>query len=276
MGWLLVTINASDVAASGAEPTAFLAALEMPGSLPVAELHRYLAGVRDSCAANGLKYVGGNLREAALVGGVGTAIGTSLTAPLTRRGARPGDKLVVFGDGGRFWADVERLRLGHTIEPTLSPVFSPVSQSRVMHHLHREGLLACAMDTSDGLAPALEELVEKNHLRLRVSLETMRGAHRELSERPERFWMGWGDWTVVAAVRPENIAKALKRVTVLNHTMTVVGEFFDGAPEVVLATASSELPLPRLESECFAADSWFSKGVEEYRRLLHQMTLPEL
>jgi thiamine monophosphate kinase len=37
MGWLLVTINASDVAASGSAPQAFVAALEMPASLPVCE-----------------------------------------------------------------------------------------------------------------------------------------------------------------------------------------------------------------------------------------------
>lgn len=33
IGWLLVTINASDIAASGARPEAFLAAFDMPSRL---------------------------------------------------------------------------------------------------------------------------------------------------------------------------------------------------------------------------------------------------
>lgn len=34
-GWLLVTINASDIAASGARPVAFVAALDLPRDLEV-------------------------------------------------------------------------------------------------------------------------------------------------------------------------------------------------------------------------------------------------
>ena len=133
MGWLLVTINASDVAASGAVPQAFVAALEMPASLLLDQLHRFLAGIRDSCAANGFAYVGGNLREAPTVGGVGTALGSSKQPPLTRIGARAGDKLIVIGEGGRFWADAERLRLGKVVDRSTSPIFAPVSQARTIH-----------------------------------------------------------------------------------------------------------------------------------------------
>ena len=120
VGWLLVTINASDVAASGAVPQAFVAALEMPATLPLDQLHRLLAGIRDSCAANGFAYVGGNLREAATVGGVGAALGSSKQHPLTRSGASGGDKLIVIGESGRFWADAERLRLGQVVDQSLA------------------------------------------------------------------------------------------------------------------------------------------------------------
>ena len=274
MGWLLVTINASDVAASGAVPQAFVAALEMPASLALDELHRLLSGIRDSCAANGFAYVGGNLREAPTVGGVGAALGSSKQPPLTRRGASSGDKLIVIGEGGRFWADAERLRLGKVVDRSTSPIFAPVSQARTIHLPHADRLLACAMDTSDGLAPTLVELARTNRLTLRISLETMSLAHGELCDRPERFWMGWGDWTVAAAVRPDHVDQVKARLRILKVPATVIGEFANGETGVVLKTRSSSLPLARLESERFATDSWFTKGIDEYRRLLLEFPLP--
>jgi len=274
MGWLLVTINASDIAAAGAMPRTFMAALEMPATLPVGDLHRLLAGIRDSCAANGLDYVGGNLREAALLAGVGTAIGASQRPPLTRSGASAGDRIVVLGDGGRFWADVERIRQGLPVDPKRSPVFAPVSQARIVHRLHAEGLLACAMDTSDGLAPTLDELARVNRLGLCIRLVTMAGSHSGICERPERLWMGWGDWTVAAAVPPERLDATLESVGRLGAQATVIGEFTDRNEGVFLASETTSIPLARLESERFAADSWFSKGVEEYRRMLHVLPLP--
>jgi thiamine-monophosphate kinase len=274
MGWLLVTINASDVAAAGAIPQAFVAALEMPPTLEVAKLHRFLGGIRDSCQANGLAYVGGNLREAPAVGGVGTAIGSSRNPPLTRLGARAGDKLLVIGEGGRFWADVERISRGDLVDKRFSPLFSPVSLSPIIHFLHEEQLLACAMDTSDGLAPTLVELARINGLGLRIQLEAMEKDHVGLCERPERLWMGWGDWTVVAAVRPHNLNVARSRLASRKIANSVIGEFTDQDTEVTLEARSSKMPIARLESERFAHDSWFAKGIQEYRRNLLSFPLP--
>ena len=76
MGWLLVVINASDLAAAGAQPLAFLAAIEAPSNLPTSQFERLLEGVRDGCNAEGLYYAGGNLREAkGKLAAVGTALG---------------------------------------------------------------------------------------------------------------------------------------------------------------------------------------------------------
>ncbi|ESY72512.1 hypothetical protein X739_32470 [Mesorhizobium sp. LNHC220B00] len=42
-----------------------------------------------------------------------------------------------------------------------------------MHLLHEQGILRCAMDTSDGLAPSLVELAQVNGMTIQVRLETM-------------------------------------------------------------------------------------------------------
>lgn len=275
-GWLLVTINASDIAASGALPLAFVAALDLPTDLEVSQFERLLAGIRDSCDANGLKYVGGNLREADRVRAVGTAIGRSVVEPLTRRGAANGDFVVVIGTGGRFWADVERHKAGLPVENTTSPLFSPLSQARHMHRVHAAGLVRCAMDTSDGLAPTLAELAIVNDLGIEVDLASMRdGANPGAAGgRPERLWMGWGDWTIVAAVRPADMHRLASELEASGSACSCIGRFVAGPREVILINEDRRLTMGRLESERFAKDSWFEFGVDEYHRLLRSFPLP--
>lgn len=274
MGWLLVTINASDIAASGARPAAFVAALELPPTLSIEHFERLLAGVRDSCEANGLKYVGGNLREASHIGATGTALGYSIRAPLRRCGASKGDLVVVLGEGGRFWADAERIRAGQSIDKSTSPIFAPVSQALNVNPLHELGLLTCAMDTSDGLAPTLLELARENKLGISVDLRSMASHHLDAATRPERLWMGWGDWTVVAGIRAENFSRMQELLKAQGGQSTIIGSFSDDAAGVSLQFGDATLPLGRLESERFAADSWFSLGVDEYRRQLLNLELP--
>lgn len=276
LGWLLVTINASDLAAAGAKPKAFVSALELPSNMLVGDLHQLLSGIRDSCRENGLAYVGGNMREADKIGAVGTAIGSASSRPLTRNGARAGDKVLVIGDGGRFWADVERLHCGLMLDRSRSPLFSPVSQSKIVSALHTERLLRCGMDTSDGLAPTLVELAKKNKLKIEIDLRTMRVSHQDVCPTSERLWFGWGDWTVVAAVRPDQEEATKSLLLRLGATFTFIGTFCVGTPQVILKDGSAEVGMDRLESERFAADSWFAKGIEEYRRQMKVFTLPRL
>jgi thiamine-monophosphate kinase len=276
MGWLLVTINASDIAASGAEPMIFLAAFDLPRDWPVSSLERLMAGIKDSCLVNGLRYSGGNLREAEKLSAVGSAIGYSESRPLTRTGARVGSRVVVFGNSGRFWSDAFRHRAGQAIDKNVSPIFSPISQSRVIYDLHRCGFLACAMDTSDGLAPSLEELSAKNGLGIVVDLERVRANSEGLfgGVGSERFWFGWGDWTVVAAVHEETMKDLLAYIGQKGYVAHDIGHFSDVSDGVTLVDGLRRARMGRLESERFAKDSWFHLGVEAYERLLVDFPLP--
>lgn len=143
MGWLLVIINCSDLAAAGASPVAFLSAVEAPPDLPVSDLERLLAGVRDACDAEGIQYAGGNLREAKQIGAVGTAVGTcSPGGALRRSGVAVGDAIVSVGQGGVFWRDAMLIRSGGQLqERELSPLFKPHSQIPIMKQLSNGGWL---------------------------------------------------------------------------------------------------------------------------------------
>ncbi len=279
MGWLLVTINASDLAAAGAHPLGFLAAIEASSSLTVYEFERFLTGVKEACEAERLKYVGGNLREGAVLSAVGTAIGfCDLGRPLTRQGAGAGDLVVSIGNGGIFWRDALALRtLQVTPVKESSPLYKPHSQLRAMERLGEQGLVVAAIDNSDGLLPTLTQLSMANSLGIRLDLEKlevpMEGVPLDID--PARLWMGWGDWIVIAAIRAADFERATELAGRVGIPVHQVGEFIESKPQVLLKRGGEIQIAPRLESERFARDSWFSEGISGYIDRLLGIKLPD-
>lgn len=289
-GWLLVTISASDLAAAGATPVAFLAALELYKDLEVAEFERLLLGIKDSCHAQGLRYVGGNLKERIAprdravdsreVHAVGTAIGTvAHGSAMTRQGAKAGDALVVVGHTGRFWADGLHCKGGGTVDKRKSPVFTPVSQLPHMHALAQSGLIHGSMDNSDGLLPSVGQLCQSSSVGAVVDLDLLRKeAQRYLHpgqsiDEPERLAFGWGDWNVVLAVPAGQVDALLKQAESLGTRGVRIGEFTSGSG-VQLLRAGRKAMAPRIDSERFASDSWFVTGIQGYIDLMMKAQLP--
>jgi thiamine-monophosphate kinase len=271
-GWLLVTINASDIAASGASPLGFLAAIEAPPSLDLVSFERLLEGVRDACALYKLEYVGGNLKESEKFHAVGIALGRVRGKGLRRDGARPGDILVSVGAGGIFWRDVLRLRAGQAlVQRDLSPVFRPVAQLDAMAIASE--FLSASIDNSDGLLPSLVQLAQASSVSIVLDLDrlTVDGVDGDVD--PARLWLGWGDWNVVATVSAHSEPTLRARLSAAGHIVTSIGVVTDGSG-VVVKRGAAEAVAPRLESERFAADSWFATGPEEYLRRMLSISLP--
>ena len=98
VGWRVVAVNVSDIAAMGGRPTALLVTVVAPAAT---DLDRLYAGIAEASATFGCPVVGGDLangRELVVsVTVLGTADGR---APVLRSGARAGDPLWVTGPLG--------------------------------------------------------------------------------------------------------------------------------------------------------------------------------
>lgn len=286
MGWLLVTISASDLAAAGAAPVAFLAALELIKDLEVERFERLLEGIRDSCHRQGLRYVGGNLKEridrtgTSPVHAVGTAIGSIQHGrELTRHGAKPGDSIIIIGHAGRFWADGLYVQSGGQLEKRNSPVFAPISQLPYMHELVDGSGITASIDNSDGLLPSVEQLCKSSGIGAFIDLELLRKessrylhSSQSVSE-PERLAFGWGDWNVVLAVAPNQVDDLLGRATKLGTRGLQIGQF-QNRSGVEIRRGGRSLPAPRVDSERFASDSWFEAGIGSYIDQMMKAPLP--
>jgi thiamine-monophosphate kinase len=271
---LLVTINAADLAASGADPIGFVCAIDCPSTLEQSSLERLLSGIRDSCDEQHLVYCGGNLRESAKIIAVGTALGSiSDRLPLTREGAAPGDLIVSVGRAGLFWRDAMRVRKGLAVDKR-SPLYAPKSQIEPMRLLARERLIHAAMDNSDGLLPTLEEICKKNNATVTVDMEWIKIWIDDLEDCIPNFCFGWGDWNVIATMRETDLPEASKIAAAAGSSITPIGILEPGEPAVHIRSSSQTILAPRLESERFASDSWFSEGIDGYIRRLVGLNLP--
>lgn len=277
MGWLLVIINLSDLAAVGARPICFLAAIEAPANLRIEQLRRFLAGIADACEAESVAYAGGNLREGNGLQAVGTAVGECLPGKGVRRhGAEINDVVVSVGDGGVFWRDALLVKQGSEVSKDDSPLFRPRSQVAAMRELAAAGLVKAAIDNSDGLLPSLAQLAEANSLGVRLDLDSLPAPEQSenLATDPARLWLGWGDWNVVAAIKPDALDEAKTIASSAGSSVVPIGAFLVGEPAVTVRRGDETAPAPRLESERFAKDSWFAAGLDRYIDLLRSVELP--
>src|SRR5690242_7422640 len=111
VGWKLVAVNLSDLAAKGATPHGALLSLTIAG--PNGWEDQFLSGVEAACESYRLPLIGGDTisipPDAPRVLGM-TAIGRAGSHIPDRAGGRPGDALWVIGTLGDSAAGLEQLR----------------------------------------------------------------------------------------------------------------------------------------------------------------------
>lgn len=283
-GWLLATINLSDLAAAGAAPLGLLTSLVLPSSTPVAEFLRLLDGVDDCCAEHHTAVLGGNLKEGTSIDVQATAFGLVPDVALSRFGARPDDLVTLIGPAGEFWAGVLATRAQCDLPDALqsrlmSTVLTPVPQLRFGQECLRSGLRAAVMDNSDGLGPALETLAVTNGVGFHLDLDSVRvsdevaAASELLHLDPVRLLFGWGDWNLVACISPDTAADVRSLAAGVGAGFTVLGSVTD-ARSITVRRHGKRINLEAPDSQRFAADSWFTSGIDTYIDHLLSFPLP--
>lgn len=272
-GWLLATINLSDLAAAGAEPIGLLTSLQLPAEMELDSFIRLLDGIDACCKAHGAKVLGGNLKESPSVDLNATAMGWCDSAPLSRKGARAGDCVLILGELGLFWAatlSVQReLRAVDPEDQLLRNILRPKAKTRCALRLRKEGLLSSCMDNSDGLQPSLMQLADANRLGIRIDKaslspdEEVRSAAAELAVDPARLALGWGDWQLVATCRKEDVSRIGAMAAETGTDAHVIGKVVEGSG-VELLDGADIGPLLSLDSERFSKSSWFAAGLSGY------------
>jgi len=208
VGWKLVAVNLSDLAAKGATPAAALLSLTIAGD---GEWDlAFVDGVEAACESYGLPLVGGDtiaLPEGApRVLGL-TAIGRAGERVPSRAGGKAGDLLWLVGTLGDGAAGLALLRedraaSGHLVDHYRRPV--PLLAAGVA--LAREA--TAMMDVSDGLLLDLSRMCEASGCGAEVELDALPLSRAFIAERGQdraaRMFAATGgdDYALLAALPP--------------------------------------------------------------------------
>ena len=287
-GWFSMIINLSDLGAMGAKPLGMLLSVEAPQNMPLKDFDRFYAGVLDAANAYDCPIIGGNLKDAPQFNCVGTALGTVKPERMLRRDtARPGERVVVLGSMGRFWAGlIHRLKRIHLpkaeSELLMENLRKPKPRISEGRRLAELGFSRCAMDSSDGLTACFYELARCGsnidiHLDLsdiQPDVAVLRVA-KQFGVDVRKLLLAWGDWELVCTTEPINIPRLNNAMTRLGCPVNVVGWVGKGSGNVWLHESAGTRPLAYVASERFSIHSYFSHGLESYLRTMVNTPLSE-
>ena len=248
VGWKLVTVNLSDLAAKGATPAAALLSLTIAGDGEWED--EFLTGVEAACESYGLPLIGGDtialppgsLRVLGL-----TAIGNAGEKVPSRSGGEPGDRLWLVGIVGEAAAGLEQLlddarAAGPLVDVYRRPV--PLLAAGQALGPHAKAM----MDISDGLLIDARRLAQASGCGAEIDLDSVpltdafvraRGADLEA-----RLFAATGgdDYSLLAALAPELDPLTLSLPS--GTTMACVGYLTDRAPEFRLISGGQAIDLP--------------------------------
>ncbi len=171
LGWRAAAAGLSDLAAVAAAPVGILASVGISAERPEDELAEIMSGIAAAAGEVGAKVLGGDLvRSDVLVVDV-MAIGRLDADPVFRRGARPGDVLMVTGRLGGPGAAVAAWKSGREPDAAARARFAhPVPRVREAEWLRERGVTAM-IDVSDGLGPDAGHLASASEVRVVVELD---------------------------------------------------------------------------------------------------------
>ena len=253
----LLRVSLSDLAAMGAVPRAYLLSASWPEDIEeawIADFCEGLAGDQDHFGVT-------------LVGGDTTATPGPMTLSLTALGElgkgraldrgslRPGDDLYLSGSLGDAHLGLRALRgelegLPAGLRDQLVERYRcPQPRVSLGPALLAEGLVASALDVSDGLAQDLGHLLAASGVGARIQLSEIpvsaaaRSALEVLGEPPEILLSGGDDYELLFAAAPENRERLRHLSDRLSLAVTRIGQVSAGSELTVLDAAQRPVAL---------------------------------
>ena len=175
IGWMIVTVNISDLAAVAAAPIGILISEIIPKNFSDGKIEQLQSGISDACKAYDTFVFGGDTNEGENLILTGTAIGIINNENiLSRVGCKPGDILYSsrkLGIGNAF-------AISKLISKTNTFInYKPVARIRECELISKYA--SSCMDTSDGLISTLDQLLRLNDVGFEIStdLEKIIDAH---------------------------------------------------------------------------------------------------
>ena len=213
-GWYAAAVNFSDLAAMGARPIGFTAALALPPTLDSQNAYDIMSGI-DQCAEFcGTGIIGGDTKNGPGIV-AGTAIGTmDGGSPMLRSGARPGDVVAVTGPLGGPAAGFAAIENDIDCPEAKESLFMPIPRVSEGIELASSGIVSSCIDLSDGLGTALNTICKASGVGIDVEFSFLQHEKYvdEISQKTgiplEKLLIGWGgEYELMFTADPDRLKK---------------------------------------------------------------------
>ncbi len=257
IGYKVVAVSLSDVAAMGGEPRQVLLSLAIPKERTLTDLEALYDGVAEACETYACALIGGDVvRTSGPFVVTSTVLGAVPRGQsLLRSGAKPGDVVFVTGSVGGSEAGLRYLLERPAAVPSDEALQliafhrHPEPQVVAAAILREEGASSCN-DISDGLASELNEIAKASGVRLRIDSAkiplhpaTKNFALRRGEDPLAYAWYGGEDFQLVGTAPPTVFARALARCQSVGISLSAIGRVEPG--DGVIADSPSGLEVIR-------------------------------
>lgn len=175
LGWKLLAVNLSDIAAMGGIPVGVVLTLQVRSSLEVSFLEEVYRGIYDLGRNWNVEILGGDTVSATELAFSATILGFSTKNPLTRSGARAGDDVWVSGSVGGSGAGYrmlsgnfqhEHLAAHHNLLRRTHQ--QPIPRLTLGKWLLDQGVASACIDISDGLLQDAQHVAERSGVQIAI------------------------------------------------------------------------------------------------------------
>lgn len=241
LGWKVLAVNVSDMAAMGAQPRWALLAAALPAATE-SWIEKFATGFFACAEKFGIDLIGGDTTRGprnfcvTICGEVPTG------QALLRSGARPGDEIWVSGTPGRAAQGLAHLQ-GQCIleEPALTHCLLALHrpQPRVALGLALRGLATAAIDVSDGLLADLGHILAASNVAATLALA--------VSPAPtfaeQCYLSGGDDYELVFTAAAERHEEVLTLGEMLFLPLTCIGRVMSGRAGQLAVTDRAGTPI---------------------------------
>lgn len=229
----------SDLAAKGAEPLAAMISLGLPRSVTKGYVEELARGFQIASQEFGVKIVGGDTNEASGLVIDCSMIGLANRVP-PRSGARPGDVVVISGPFGYPAAGLAILVGG----ARATGLFRKNAVDSVLEPMPRQDFAILAqffsssIDSSDGLAASLYEIVTQSKVDIRIDYEKVKAkgvdefAEANGLDPHNLVFFGGEEYEIVATIPKTSLTKARALAKKTGVAMHEVGKVKKGSGKV--------------------------------------------
>jgi thiamine-monophosphate kinase len=232
MGWFLVAMNLSDIAAKGGTPLGVVCSFGLPKQTSEVFLSRLTRGVNACAVAFGTTIVGGDTKETQEITLCGTAFGwVKKEEFMSRTGARPGDVVAVTGTLGKAGAGYYALKHQSRNKQLTQAFLKPVPKLKEGRLLAQLKCVSSSMDISDGLSASLYQLQALNNVGFEIK-KTLLPVASELSpllkggkgiDPPAVALHFGGEYELLVTIPAGRFEKAQKMLRRHGSSLTAIG-----------------------------------------------------